>query len=171
MNDIFEISKDEFQSIINVKIDTVLEGFNNFESITLNIDSALSTCEKETLIFNFVESLYLKSDTYIDFYLNTLSIEEYTSLLNKLSEEDKFILAALKEENYTSIYFKVSSIELLKFFVRLSTRELFFVTLYFKDIDITVWSNYNFNFLIFYSTPSSLDLLKSICNTNCTSYY
>ncbi len=166
MNGIYEISTNDFKSTIDIRMNTVLEGLDNFDNITLDIDNSITNYEKELLITDFIKKLFSNSTTYIDFYLSKLNELDYIKLLDSLNEEDKVILNSLYKENYRSIYFKVTSIELLEFFIRLSANNLFFITFYFKNPDITVWSNYNYNFLIFYNSHDALEIVKSNCNTS-----
>ena len=61
-----------------------------------------------------------------------------------------------------SVYYKVDNQKLIPFLVRLSTREIFFITFYFNKIPITIWGNYNMTFPCFTDTDENLDLYKEL---------
>ena len=175
MDGIVEITEERFKSSIHIKMNNVIEGFDKFYNITLTLDHNISFDQKENKIINFIKTLYFSNSNspslFVDFYLTSLSQEEYSILLSKLDAHHRDILSKLRCENFSSVYFKIDNVELLEFFIKLSTRELFFITFYFTNPSITIWSNYNFNFLVFYDEHHTLDLLKDICETASIAYY
>ena len=58
---------------------------------------------------------------------------------------------------HDGVYFKLIDKNLIPFFVRLNTKEVFFVTFYFNNRPITVWGNYNMKFPCFVNNDEDLE--------------
>ena len=58
---------------------------------------------------------------------------------------------------HDGVYFKLIDKSLIPFFIRLNTREVFFVTFYFTNRPITVWGNYNMKFPCFVTNDEDLE--------------
>ena len=148
------ISVEKFKSKVKIQFSNILDGFNSFINFTL--DGSLIDNAEDVLIDLFTRIFEENSkECYVDFYINNISEVDKSNLLNLLSSEDKDILQnLLKTTCNNSIYFKLSSTELIPFFVRLNTREVFFITFYFIKCPITIWGNYNLKFPCFFSNET-----------------
>ncbi len=159
------ISSIEFKDNVNIRFNDILSGFNKFENFTL--DGNISKNGDEHLI-NYISKVfqYNNNECYIDFFINRLDESSRENLMNMLvDKEDKMLLKKIIDMNHVDIYYKIKDINLIPFFTRLNTKELFFVTFYFTKNPITIWGNYNLKFPCFiddsYSFNYYYDLAKS----------
>ena len=143
-NSLIPISTIDFNNTINIKFNNILDGFDFFKNFT--IDGNV-TCGEEKII-TFIEKIFEENidDTYIDFYINRISSEDKSHLMNLISDNDKNTLREFMNITHDGVYFKLIDKNLIPFFVRLNTKEVFFVTFYFNNRPITVWGNYNMKF-------------------------
>lgn len=150
------VNIDEFQKNINIRFKNILSGFDSFLNFTID---AKNINNGEKIIIDFIEKIFEENNNecYLDLYLNNLSEEDKNNLLNFLSEEDKNVLKQLIDLNHDNPYYKLNDKSLIPFLTRLNTREIFFVTLYFKETPITIWGNYDLNFPCFFNAESDLN--------------
>ena len=154
-NSLIPISTIDFNNTINIKFNNILDGFDFFKNFT--IDGNV-TCGEEKII-TFIEKIFEENidDTYIDFYINRISSEDKSNLMNLISDNDKNTLREFKNITHDGVYFKLIDKNLIPFFVRLNTKEVFFVTFYFNNRPITVWGNYNMKFPCFVNNDEDLE--------------
>lgn len=154
-NSLIPISTIDFNNTINIKFNNILDGFDFFKNFT--IDGNV-TCGEEKLI-TFIEKIFEENidDTYIDFYINRISSEDKSNLMNLISDNDKNTLREFMNITHDGVYFKLIDKNLIPFFVRLNTKEVFFVTFYFNNRPITVWGNYNMKFPCFVNNDEDLE--------------
>ena len=154
-NSLIPISTIDFNNTINIKFNNILDGFDFFKNFT--IDGNV-TCGEEKII-TFIEKIFEENidDTYIDFYINRISSEDKSNLMNLISVNDKNTLREFMNITHDGVYFKLIDKNLIPFFVRLNTKEVFFVTFYFNNRPITVWGNYNMKFPCFVNNDEDLE--------------
>ena len=154
-NSLIPISTIDFNNTINIKFNNILDGFDFFKNFT--IDGNV-TCGEEKII-TFIEKIFEENidDTYIDFYINRISSEDKSNLMNLISDNDKNTLREFMNITHDGVYFKLIDKNLIPFFVRLNTKEVFFVTFYFNNRPITVWGNYNMKFPCFDNNDEDLE--------------
>ncbi|SUQ46312.1 hypothetical protein CNEONATNEC26_01056 [Clostridium neonatale] len=154
-NSLIPISTMDFNNTINIKFNNILDGFDFFKNFT--IDGNV-TCGEEKII-TFIEKIFEENidDTYIDFYINRISSEDKSHLMNLISDNDKNTLREFMNITHDGVYFKLIDKNLIPFFVRLNTKEVFFVTFYFNNRPITVWGNYNMKFPCFVNNDEDLE--------------
>ena len=154
-NSLIPISTIDFNNTINIKFNNILDGFDFFKNFT--IDGNV-TCGEEKII-TFIEKIFEEyiDDTYIDFYINRISSEDKSNLMNLISDNDKNTLREFMNITHDGVYFKLIDKNLIPFFVRLNTKEVFFVTFYFNNRPITVWGNYNMKFPCFVNNDEDLE--------------
>lgn len=130
-NSLIPISTIDFNNTINIKFNNILDGFDFFKNFT--IDGNV-TCGEEKII-TFIEKIFEENidDTYIDFYINRISSEDKSNLMNLISDNDKNTLREFMNITHDGVYFKLIDKNLIPFFVRLNTKEVFFVTFYFNN--------------------------------------
>lgn len=154
-NSLIPISTIDFNNTINIKFNNILDGFDFFKNFT--IDGNV-TCGEEKII-TFIEKIFEENidDTYIDFYINRISSEDKSNLMNLISDNDKNTLREFMNITHDGVYFKLIDKNLIPFFVRLNTKEVFFVTFYFNNRPITVLGNYNMKFPCFVNNDEDLE--------------
>ena len=154
-NSLIPISTIDFNNTINIKFNNILDGFDFFKNFT--IDGNV-TCGEEKII-TFIEKIFEENidDTYIDLYINRISSEDKSNLMNLISDNDKNTLREFMNITHDGVYFKLIDKNLIPFFVRLNTKEVFFVTFYFNNRPITVWGNYNMKFPCFVNNDEDLE--------------
>ena len=154
-NSLIPISTIDFNNTINIKFNNILDGFDFFKNFT--IDGNV-TCGEEKII-TFIEKIFEENidDTYIDFYINRISSEDKSNLMNLISDNDKNTLREFMNITHDGVYFKLIDKNLIPFFVRLNTKEVFFVTFYFNNRPLTVWGNYNMKFPCFVNNDEDLE--------------
>lgn len=156
------ISTIDFKNIVKIKFNNILDGFNLFDNFTIN--GNINNGEEK--IIEFIEKIFEENtdNTYIDFYINKISDEDKDNLINLLSPSDKNILKKLMNIPHDGVYYKLTDKNLIPFFVRLNTREVFFVTFYFSNRPITIWGNYNMNFPCFVDNHESLEYYSQLAS-------
>ncbi|GAB6170281.1 hypothetical protein JCM1393_27410 [Clostridium carnis] len=162
------ITEDMFNSIVKIKFNNILDGFEMFKSSTLTIKENKDFNYNEKEFITFLERAYVLNNKKsislaIDFYIKNLNEDEFGNLLSLSKNEDKPILQEIyNNKELNSIYFIVKDIKIIPFLTRLSTRELFFITYYFLDIPLTIWGNYNLNFPVFYLEEKHIENYRKI---------
>ena len=161
-NSLIPISTIDFNNTINIKFNNILDGFDFFKNFT--IDGNV-TCGEEKII-TFIEKIFEENidDTYIDFYINRISSEDKSNLMNLISDNDKNTLREFMNITHDGVYFKLIDKNLIPFFVRLNTKEVFFVTFYFNNRPITVWGNYNMKFPCFVNNDEDLEYYSQLAS-------
>lgn len=151
------VSSQEFKDKVNIRFNNILDGFDRFDKFT--IDGNLCTSKSEEQIIDFILYIFQENNNgcYIDFYLNRLNGTEINNLMNLIDSEYIPLFKSLIEMNHNDVYYKITDKALLPFFIKLNTRELFFVTFYFIDKPVTIWGNYNLKFPCFFNDS---DILK-----------
>lgn len=160
------LSLSEFKLLVSIQFDNILDGFDNYINSNLTSTSSIPL-EKDLDFINFIQRLFElnNNEVILDFFINRLSNDDFNNLRNLLSQEDKLILDSLSEyKNSNTVYFKITDKNLIPFFTRLSTHEIFFCTMYFNNLDITIWGNYNYTFPCFFNNEDNLNTTKKIAS-------
>lgn len=152
-NLIIPISNEEFKTAVHIKFNKITTGLDFFKNFSFSNKSF------EENIINFIEYVFKINNNfcYIDFYATNLTKSEKSTLINLVSSKDKESLLANLDISNKSIYYKIDNIDLIPLFVRLSTREIFFITFYFTHKPITIWGNYNKEFPCFFETDEDFN--------------
>ena len=80
-----------------------------------------------------------------------------------LNENDNQIIASQIALNCEAEWDAIEGYQkLIPFLVRLSTREIFFITFYFNKIPITIWGNYNMEFPCFFENEKDMNFYKNL---------
>ena len=83
-------------------------------------------------------------------------------IINLNKEEAEFLNRIRKDKNNSSIYFKIEDVEELNLLLKLSLRSILFSTFYFVKDNLTIWSNYDYKFVIFFNEESNLEKYKML---------
>lgn len=154
------IDNNFFNNIIKIKFNNILVGLNNYPNFTLmsNLNN------KEDVFIDFILKVFELNNhvCYIDFYISQLGEKDIKNLINLTPEEDKDMLINNINIKNDSVYYKVDNQKLIPFLVRLSTREIFFITFYFNKIPITIWGNYNMEFPCFFENEKDMNFYKNL---------
>lgn len=158
------IGKKVFDNIIKVKPVNIIMGFDNFNSAIISDYSGSKEKDTEAKFYNLLNKLYEEEEELIvDYYGNELSNEEFTNMINNLNEEEAEFLNRIKEDkNNSSVYFKIENVEELNLLLNLSLRSILFTTFYFSKDNLTIWSNYDYKFVIFFNEESNLEKYKML---------
>lgn len=164
------IKREEFNSLVELRFNSILEGFNNYSYRHLT-----PIYEKKFLILekNFINTLECFFDLnhdnkiIVDFYKNRLNEDSIKILKDNLNYNEQILLDnILNEGSKDDIFFEVNDKRYIALFTKLCTRELFFITFYFTKGPITIWGNYNLKFPLFYCNEYSIQEYLKIARDN-----
>ncbi|MGG7143188.1 hypothetical protein ACQPVP_06945 [Clostridium nigeriense] len=162
------INQMEFENIIKVKFNNILDGFDNYDCIELYSNKN----NKKEAELNFIKSIEMFFDLnegflIIDFYKNNLNNENINFIKRNLDNEDiKIFDKLLKLMNEQNIYYKIENKKYINLLTKLCTRELFFITFYFYKFHCTIWGNYNMRFPLFYNYFDDINDYLNIAKIN-----
>ena len=161
------INNCNFKNIINIKFNNILEGFDNYKHIELSPINKNYKSE-ENFIKTFEEFYEInEGHLIIDFYKNKLNDDSINFIKEHLSIEDNVLFDKIIETaNNNDNYYKVNDKKYIKLFIRLCTRELFFITFYFYKDPVTIWGNYNLKFPLFYNENTNINKYMKIAQIN-----
>lgn len=156
------IDTDDFKRNVKIRFNNILDGFDTFKNFTISADSL----DYENLFINFVTNIfkYNSNYCYIDFYLSRLNEEDKKKMISLSCEEDAQLLKAIFNSNFDTDFFKIENKDILPLLVRLSAREIFFITFYFTEVPVTIWGNYNMRFPCFTETEETLEHYKKLAS-------
>lgn len=162
------IKKSDFNRIIKIKFDNILDGFDKYNYIDLeSVNENKSFIEDDFI--KTLEGFYRlnEGNLIIDFYKNKLNQESINFIKNNLDFEDKKSFDDLINfTNENDCFYKLNHEKYIKLLTKLCTRELFFITFYFYKYPITLWGNYNLKFPLFYSSYTNISDYISIARIN-----
>lgn len=161
------INNCNFDSIINIKFNNILEGFDNYKYIELSpINKNLKF--EDSFIKTFEEFYDInEGHLIIDFYKNKLNDDSISFIKENLCKEDNLLFDKIIEMiNNNDNYYKVNDVKYIKLFIKLCTRELFFITFYFYKYPVAIWGNYNLQFPLFYNENSNINQYVKIAQIN-----
>ncbi|MDQ0150367.1 hypothetical protein ACFO6R_11225 [Eubacterium multiforme] len=156
------LSKSSFMNMVNIRPKNIMEGFNSYNNAIITYEDSINSESIENNFIEFLDKIYEDNKNLIvDYYGNVLSEEEFSRMLNELTEEEKNILKTIKNDfNDKDIYFKIENKNILNVFIKLSLRGILFSTFYFVDDEITIWSNYDYKFVVFFNKEETLEKYK-----------
>lgn len=156
------IEKEVFDDVIKVKPINIIEGFDNFSSAIISDYSGSKENDTEAKFYNLLNKLYKEEEELIvDYYGNKISDEGFNNMISNLNEDEaKFLNRIREDKNNSTVYFKIENVEELNLLLKLSLRSILFSTFYFSEEKLTIWSNYDYKFVIFFSEESRLEKYK-----------
>lgn len=164
---------EDFNKLVNIKFDNILQGIDTYKNYILQPAINGDLKYKEEIYIRFIKECFQinkqknkKSPLIIDFYLSKLNHDEYINLLSSIDNEDKFILEYLYENRTSNNYYYIFDEEILDFFVKLCTKELFFITFFFLGIETTIWGNYDYKFPIFFNDDNAVSVYRELSQKN-----
>ena len=135
----FEVfSKREFIFISNI-----LDGINNYKHICFSGDYN----KIKTYIMNLVKE---SREAFFDFYYPNLLTEDKNKFLQDINYNEIIKEFGICKDK---IYFNINGLDthILKFIIKISFDEILFSTFYFKEPNITIWTNYNNEIILFFN--------------------
>ena len=158
------IDKEVFDNAIKVKPINIIEGLDNFNSAIISDYGSSKEKEIEAKFYSLLNKLYREEyELIVDYYGNKISNEEFNNMISNLNEDEAEFLNRIREDkNNNSVYFKIENVEELNLLLKLSLRSILFSTFYFSKEKLTIWSNYDYKFVIFFSEESSLEKYKML---------
>lgn len=158
------IDKEVFDNAIKVKPINIIEGFDNFNSAIISDYGSSKEKEIEAKFYSLLNKLYKEEeDLIVDYYGNKISNEEFNSMIINLNEDEaKFLNRIRENKKNNSVYFKIEKVEELDLLLKLSLRSILFSTFYFIKDNLTIWSNYDYKFVIFFSEERSLEKYRML---------
>ncbi|WP_195264583.1 MULTISPECIES: hypothetical protein [unclassified Clostridium] len=149
------INKIDFDKIVKIKFNNILDGFEKFNYIELYSRKYKENKEIEEDFIKTLESFfdlnYDENKIIVDFYKNKLDKDSIEFIENNLDlEEIKLFNEILNSGTINDMFFEISDKKYIKLLTKLCTRELFFITFYFTKGPVTIWGNYNLKFPLFY---------------------
>ncbi|WP_411167731.1 hypothetical protein ACH36K_11300 [Clostridium sp. MB05] len=165
------IKKNEFNMVIKLKFENILEGFDNYKYVELYPRKNKSQINIENDFINTLEDFfYLNSDKdklIIDFYKNKLNSDSIKYIESYLNYDEKELFHnILNEGSEEDIFFEITDKRYIKLLTKLCVKELFFITFYFTKGPITLWGNYNLKFPLFYCNEYSIQEYLKIARDN-----
>lgn len=149
MYDIEILDNIKVDRYIKVKVDNINQGFNKYIGDILDFSNYTfeEAFDKYNEIFNKEYELF--GNVFIfDFYKENLTEKSIQIIKNNLDEEDFKIIEYIYNNSIRDYHFYQSNdLEVLMALLKLSLKELYFITFYFKES--TIWSNYNKKFILF----------------------
>lgn len=145
-NLITPISNEDFNNIINIKFNNIIDGFNSFSNTYMEFNNENKFIKALDHIFDINEGKLI-----IDFYKHKLDSNSINIIIKSLDPQDKKLF--LDFFNLTTLdtnYYLVNSKKIIPLITKLNTREIFFISYYFFNIPITIWGNYNLKFPCFF---------------------
>lgn len=162
------ISRGDFENLIKIKFNNILDGFNEYNYIELYSNKN----ERKEAELDFIKAIEMFFDLnqgflIIDFYKKNLNNESINFIKRNLDYEDiKIFDELLKLVNEQSIYYKLENKKYINLLTKLCTRELFFITFYFYKFPCTLWGNYNMKFPLFYNDSDNISNYINIAKIN-----
>ncbi len=144
--------KNAFMNKVEVRPNNILEGFNNYNNAIITTECITNNEESEECFIRFLRDvLELNKNSIIDYYGNTLNDDEFSRMIDTLSKDEKDILIQIREEsNNDDIYFEIDNTNFIDILIKLSVRGILFSTFYIINDKLTIWSNYDYKFVIFF---------------------
>lgn len=145
------LNKNEFIEKVEIRPENILEGFNNYNNAIITTDK-VGNEQIEKDFINFFVDIFMKSKgNIVDYYGNILNSDEFNRMISTLENNEKNELIKFRDvSNNNHIYFEIDSIELLIILIKLSVRGILFSTFYMVKDNVTIWSNYDYKFVIFF---------------------
>ena len=147
----------EFKQYNFLYIKNILDGIENFKHICFY-------GEYESYV-NFIKFIIKDNKlTFFDFYFSKLKESEKQVFYNFSNYDNIINKFNIDEEE---IYFSVNDIddEILDFIIEISFKEILFTTFYFKEPSMTLWTNYNSQFVLFFEQDKFIQKYKELAQS------
>lgn len=155
-------SRDEFIKRVKVRPKNILEGFNNYNNAIITTDRVGNEQVEENFIKFFVDIFRKNKNIIVDYYGNVLNSDEFNRMISLLENDEKNRLIKFRNlSNSDDIYFEIDDIEFLLILIKLSVRGILFSTFYIAKDNITIWSNYDYKFVMFFKEK---DIINNYLN-------
>lgn len=144
------IKFEDFNNYNFLYIKNILEGIENFKHICFTGEYEEYNLFIKTIIKN-------SENSFLDFYFANIEETEKQVFYNFNNYGN--IIKRFKFEK-DKIYFNINNLdnEIIDFITEISYKEILFSTFYFKNPSMTLWTNYNNQFILFFE--DNVDILK-----------
>lgn len=144
------IKFEDFNNYNFLYIRNVLEGIENFKHICFTVEYEEYNLFIKTIIKN-------SENSFLDFYFANIEENEKQVFYN--FDNYGNIIKRFKFEK-DNIYFNINNLDnkIIDFITEISYKEILFSTFYFKNPNMTLWTNYNKQFILFFE--DNVDILK-----------
>lgn len=162
------LSKEKFNKLISISPNNIIEGFDKYNNAILTYNEKVKEEEIiEENFINFILDIFKSGKTIIvDYYGNRLNDKEFDKMIESLEMEEKELLCELRKENNSGIYFNIESLETLKLIIKISVQSILFSTFYILGDDLTIWSNYDYKFVMFFNDLDKLHIYNKLAESN-----
>ncbi len=145
---------EEFSKYNFLYIENILDGIEKFKHICFTADY-----KNYNLFIKIIANKSKKS--FFDFYFSNLNENEKQAFYN-LENYDNIIKRF--KFNKEDIFFDLKDIddEIFNFITKISYKEILFSTFYFDNPNITLWTNYNKQFILFFKDEQFILECKKI---------
>lgn len=156
--------KNIFMNKVEVRPNNILEGFNNYNNAIITKELITNNKESEECFIRFLREIFeLNKDSIVDYYGNTLNDDEFNRMIDTLSKDEKDMLIQIREKsNNDDIYFEIDDTNFLEVLIKLSVRGILFSTFYIINDKVTIWSNYDYKFVMFCKDKDIIDHYEEI---------
>ena len=136
---------EEFQKLVPMYVDSVMEGFGEYPSVVLDGDNI----DLVTVITSLTEQTGYEQ-CYADCYYYRIPQEAREKLKMHYSADE---IAVIETSGLTKEkYFVQLDSALLSVLLRISMDEMLFSTFYYPTLGIMIWSNYEKQFPVFFAS-------------------
>lgn len=156
--------KNAFINKVEVRPNNILEGFNNYNNAIITTELITNNEEAEKYFIRFLRDIFeINKNSIVDYYGNTLNDDEFSRMIDTLSKDEKDVLIQIREKsNSDDIYFEIDNISFLDILIKLSVRGILFSTFYIINDKVTIWSNYDYKFVIFFKDKNIIHSYEEI---------
>lgn len=156
-------NRNEFMKRVEIRPENILEGFNNYNNAIITTDKVYNEEVEKDFIEFFTDIFRKNKSIIVDYYGNILNSYEFDRMINFLEDDEKNILTKLRNSsNNNDIYFEVYDIKFLIILIKLSIRGILFSTFYIIKDNLTIWSNYDYKFVIFFKEKEMINKYLNI---------
>ncbi len=146
------INLDKFKQYNFLYVENILYGIENYKHICFTADYK----NYKLFIKMMIEE---NKKSFLDFYFSNIQ-ENEKQLFYNFNNYDN-ILKRFKFEK-DKIYFDINNLddEIIDFIIEISYEEILFSTFYFEEPKITLWTNYNKQFILFFENNINISKYK-----------
>lgn len=156
--------RNTFINSVEIRPNNILEGFDNYSNAIITTEFITNNEEAENCFIEFFRHIFeVNKNSILDYYGNTLMDEEFSRMICMLSKDEKDILIKIREKsNNDDIYFKIDDMKVLDILVKISARGILFSTFYIINDGVTIWSNYDYKFVMFFKDKNIIHYYEDI---------
>jgi hypothetical protein len=176
------INKEEFDELIEIKvIDSVDEGFETYVSGILDVrESAPTEEELGSIPFGVIEDYNILYEerfiqfirrvqdenrgerNFVDCYLKEAHSGGLLTALELLDYKDKLVFLELLRKGIDDNPYLELNDKIVELMLKLSTREILFTTMFYRERPITIWGNYDMAFPVFFKSEEDKEYYSEI---------